>query len=131
MLADKNTTAADKSLSSFLFFLLVVPRTCKLNIHSNGGAYRFSTEVERGVTGHNFSKCECANIAHLCLVSSDFAAFDHFVELHTCSNTCEVTAFVDRSECIVEIINACGMSLSTGCMAELNIRILLSSVNKE
>ena len=49
------------------------------------------------------------------------------IQLHACNDTCKVTAIIDGSKCIVEVVQTLGMSLGSGCMAELNIGILLSS----
>ena len=131
MLRNKYATAVDKSKSCFLLKSLVIPGTCELNIHCYCGANALCAKVEGCVTGHNLCECECTNVTHLSLVSCDLAVSDHLVELHTCCNTCQESALIDGSKCIVEVGETCCVSLCTCCVAELYVRILLCSLHKE
>ena len=88
-------------------------------------------EEECGVAGLNLCIGECADIADLSVLSFELAFLDHSVELHTCGNTCKVTTLVDGSESVVEVLETLGVSLSAGSVAELNVRILLGSLDHE
>ena len=51
-------------------------------------------------------------------------------ELKTCGNACKITTLVNRSKCIVIVGKTLGVSSCTGSMAELNIGVLLSSLDE-
>ena len=63
------------------------------------------------------------------LGSGDLASVDHFLQLQTGSDTNQVSAFVDRSESVVEVVQLFGVSHGTGGVAELDFGILFSSQN--
>ena len=129
MLADQYTTILNQFISAFFFCCLIIPGTCKGNFHSNGRAYRTRTQEERCITGNNFCVSISTNITHLSLVFCNITICNHFIDLHTCCDTSQITSIIDRCECIVIIVQILCMSLSTCCMAELDIRIFLSCLN--
>ena len=129
MLADQYTSALDQLVSCFLLSGLIVPGTGKGYIHGNAGAYGTSAQEEGGITGHNFCICISTYITHLSLIFGNITVSDHLIQLHACNDTCKVTTIINGSKCIVEIVQALSMSLGSGCMAELNIWIFLSSLN--
>ena len=129
MLADQYTSALDQLVSCFLLSGLIVPGTGKGYIHGNAGAYGTSAQEEGGITGHNFCICISTYITHLSLILGNITVSDHLIQLHACNDTCKVTAIIDGSKCIVEVVQTLSMSLGSGCMAELNIGILLSSLD--
>ena len=131
VLADELAASADKQGSSFLLLGLVVPGTGELDFHGSLFADGSYAEEECGVAGLNLCIGECADIADLSVLSFELAFLDHSVELHTCGNTCKVTALVDGSESVVEVLETLGVSLGAGSMAELNVRILLGSLDHE
>ena len=131
MLADELAASADKQGSSFLLLGLIVPGTGELDFHGSLFADGSYAEEECGVAGLNLCIGECADIADLSVLSFELAFLDHSVELHTCGNTCKVTALVDGSESVVEVLETLGVSLGAGSVAELNVRILLGSLDHE
>ena len=129
MLADELAAVADELVCSFLLSGFIVPGTGEGHFHGSGGADGASAEEEGGVTGNDFSVGECADVADLGIFSGEVAVVDHLVELETGSNTGEVTAFIDGSECVVVVVKTLGVSLGAGGVAELNFRELLGGLN--
>ena len=79
-------------------------------------------------TGLNLCVGPSADVTDNSLLCGDFTAGDHLVELHTCSDTCKISALVDGSESVVVVGNTGSVSLGTGSMAELNIGEFLRSL---
>ena len=121
MLADEDAAALDEGLCAFHFSGLIVPGAGEDDLHGDRGAYGLCAEIEGGVTGLDFCVGHCADIADDCLICGDIAICDHLVELEACCNTCNVTAFIDACECVVEVCNIvveCGIA---GAGGELNL----------
>ena len=129
VLADELAAAGDQLLSAFLLQSLVIPAAGEGHVHGDGGADRLGAQIEGSVTGNNLSVGESTDIAHLGLVLGELTSLDHLVELHTGSDTGQVTTLIDGSESIVIVSQILGVSAGTGGVAELNIRILLSSLD--
>ena len=92
MLADQYASALDQLVSCFLLSGLIIPGTGKGYIHGNAGAYGTGAQEERGITGHNFSIGISTYITHLSLILGDITVSDHLIQLHTCNDTCKITA---------------------------------------
>ena len=129
MLADKYATSVDQSLSGILLFGDVKPAAGELNFHGNAGANGLCAKIERSITGNNLGIGECADITHLGIVGSNLAGRDHLIELEPCSNTCQVTAFINGGKSIVEVGKSFGLCLHAGCVAELNLWESLSGLD--
>ena len=95
MLADELAAAGDELVGSFLLEGLIVPGAGEGDVHGHARAHGFGAQVERGVAGDDFRIGEGADVAHLGLIGGEFTGLDHFVELHTCCNTCKVSALID------------------------------------
>ena len=128
MLGDQDAVAVDQLLCAFLLQSFIVPGTGEGHVHGDGGADILSAQIEGGVTGNHLSVGESADIAHLGLISGDLTGLDHLVQLHTGSDTGQETTLIDGGESVVIVGNTCGVSHSTGGVAELNIGNFLSSL---
>ena len=128
VLGDQDAAAVDESVGGVALCGLVIPAAGELNVHGDGGADRLGAQVEGGVARDNLGVGEGADVAHLGLLGGDLTGLDHSVELHTCGNAGQVTAFVDGSECVVEVGELLGVSHGAGSVAELNLGLLLGSL---
>ena len=126
MLGDQDAVAGDQLLSAFLLQSLIVPGTGEGHVHGDGGADGLSAQIEGRVTGNHLSVGEGTDIAHLGLISGDLTGLDHGVQLHTGSDTGQETTLIDGGESVVVVGDTCGVSQSTGGVAELDIGALLS-----
>ncbi len=131
MLGDQDAVAVDQLLCAFLLQSLIVPRTGEGHVHGDGGADGLSAQIEGGVTGNHLSVGESADIAHLGLISGDLTGLDHLVQLHTGSDTGQITTLIDGGESVVIVGDTGGVSQRAGGVAELNIGALLSSLQHE
>ena len=135
MLGEKSSTVSDQSVCAFLFGGLIIPGAGEGDLHGNIGNYRANTEEPGGVTGDNFCIGVCTDVAELHIAVfivvciGENAVVDHFLELEAGSNTGEVTAFVDGSKCIVEVIEIYDLSLIAGSMQELHIGVFFCSAD--
>ena len=131
MLADELAAIGNQLLSAFLLQSLIVPAAGEGNFHGGSGADGLGTQIERGIAGDNFRIGEGADIADLSVLLSELTGSDHLIELHTGGNTGQVAALIDGSESVVIVLQTIGVSAGTGGVAELDIGILLGSVDHE
>ena len=129
VLADQNAAVLDQLLGAFLLGGLIVPAAGEGHFHGGGGADGASAQEEGGVAGDNLGIGESADIADLGLVRGELTALDHLVELHTGSDTGEVTALIDGSEGVVVVGKTLGVSLGAGGVAELHVGEVLRGLN--
>ena len=131
MLADELAAAGDELVGSFLLEGLIVPGAGEGDVHGHARAHGFGAQIERGVAGDDFRIGEGADVAHLGLIGGEFTGLDHFVELHTGSDTGEVAAFIDGGERIVVVAELLGVRLGAGGVAELHVLELLGGLDHE
>ena len=109
MLADKNAAVLDEAESCFTLKSDIEPGVGVGNLHCCAFANGTCAKEEGGKTGNNFCIVECADITYFSFVSLDFSVLDHFVELHTCGDTCKITALIDCGKSVVEVFEFSGL----------------------
>ena len=129
MLADQDALVGDQLVGSFFFGCLIVPGTGEGNFHRCAFADGAGAQEEGGVTGNNLGVGVSADITDLRFFCRDVAGFDHLVQLHTCGNTGQETAFINRSKCIVIVVQSLGVCLRACCVTELHFREFLGSLD--
>ena len=129
MLADQLAAAVDQLLSAFLLQSLIIPAAGEGHFHGGGGADRASAQEEGGIAGNHFSVGESADVADLGLFGGELTGLDHLIQLHTGSDTGQIAALIDGSESVVIVGQTLGVSAGAGGVAELNLRVLLSSLD--
>ena len=129
MLADQYTTIFNQFVSALFLSSLIIPGTGKGYFHGSARANRTCAKEIRSISGDNLCIGVSSNISHLSLILGDLTVLDHLIQFHTCCDTSKITSIIDRSECIVEVVQTLGMSLGSGCMAELYFRILFCSLD--
>ena len=129
MLADQLAAAVNQLLCAFLLQSLVIPAAGEGHVHGDSGADGLGTQIEGSVTGNNLGIGESTDITHLGLVSGKLTGLDHLIELHTGSNTGQVTTLIDGSKSVVVVSQTLGVSAGAGRVAELDIGILLGGVD--
>ena len=131
MLGDQSSAVGDQGVGAFLFGSFVIPGTGKGDLHGSVGNNRANAEEPGGVTGDHFCIGVSADVAdfHVAVLIvvglGEDAVVDHFLEFEAGGNTCKVTAFIDGSESIVEVVEIHKLSLIAGRMQELDFGIFL------
>ncbi len=124
MLGDQNAVVVgDEGVCCSIFGIVVIPGRGVSDLHGCGRADGSGTEVEGSITGDDFGIRISADISDDGFGFGDVAVFDHFVELHTGSDTDEVTSFIDGSEGVVVVGDVGGVGLGSGGMGEPDIGI--------
>ena len=129
MLTDEHAAGLDERLGSGSFCSFIIPAACVTDFHRHRGADGLSTEIEGGVTGHDFRIGISADITHLRLVRSDLAVCDHLVEFIACNNACKIAAFVNRRKSVMEVGKIFGVGICAGRMCEFDILELSCSLH--
>ena len=128
MLGDELAAVLDELLRAFLLKSLVVPGAGEEDFHSDGGDDGADAQEPCGVAGLDLGVAHRADIADLGFLSGEVAVVDHFLELHTGSDTGEVAALEDGGEGIVVVVETGAVGLIAGAGGKLYLGVLLSGL---
>ena len=128
MLGDDGAATVDEGVGSGLLGVLVIPGVGVTDFHGDIGNDGLDTKVVGGEARDDFGVWEGTDVADL--LGGGGISGDHFLELHTSSDTSEVAAFIDGSEGIVEVGLVGSVGLGAGGMAELNFWSFLGGSEK-
>ena len=124
---DELAAVGNQLVGGFLLGGLIVPGAGEGYFHGGAGADGACAEEEGGVAGDDFGIGVSADVANLGLVLGELTVGDHLVELHTGSDTGEVTAFIDGGKSVVVVGKTLGVGAGAGGVAELNLGEFLGS----
>ena len=104
VLRNQNRALVNQILRCVGFHGRVSPGTDEFHLHGRGRANALRTEEKCRVAGDNFCEGISAYITDDRFVSLDLAVIDHFLQLHTSGNACQIPAFINRRESVNSII---------------------------